>query len=231
MAFLGKNAGGGMVTAVRRAARGEEATANSVVTSMGGVRGLIESAAPGIIFLIIFTLTQKAVWAALISLALSFALVLVRAFRRENPLPALYGAAAVGICTLLVLFTGKGTTYYVPGFWINTLWAIVIIVSLAVRWPLLGIITGALTGSLTAWRDSKPLRRTAWVFTFAWLGLFIARLAVQLPLYFAGHVEALGLSRIVMGLPLYGLLLFLTWRGFAAAFAVEKQRSKKLIIE
>jgi hypothetical protein len=45
-----------------------------------------------------------------------------------------------------------------------------------------------------------------------WAGLFIVRLLVQLPLYAASAVVALGIARTAMGLPLFGLGLWLTWR-------------------
>ena len=47
--------------------------------------------------------------------------------------------------------------------------------------------------------------------TLIWVGFFSARLAVQLPLYFANAVEALALARAIMGAPAYAGLLALTW--------------------
>ena len=44
-----------------------------------------------------------------------------------------------------------------------------------------------------------------------WAGLFLLRLAVQVPLYFAGAVVALGVARTAMGLPLFALGIWLTW--------------------
>ena len=38
-----------------------------------------------------------------------------------------------------------------------------------------------------------------WIITV----LMMLRLAVQVPLYFANNVEALGATRLIMGLPLY----------------------------
>ena len=38
------------------------------------------------------------------------------------------------------------------------------------------------------------------------------RLAVQVPLYFANNVEVLGATRLIMGLPLYALGVWLAWR-------------------
>jgi len=47
--------------------------------------------------------------------------------------------------------------------------------------------------------------------TWLWAGLFALRLLVQLPLYLAGAVVALGVARTAMGLPLFALGLWLTW--------------------
>ena len=41
--------------------------------------------------------------------------------------------------------------------------------------------------------------------------MFAARLLVQVPLYLAGEVALLGIARLVMGVPLWGLTLWLTW--------------------
>ena len=86
------------------------------------------------------------------------------------------------------------------------------LISIAVRRPLVGIVVGAMDGEGSGWRDD-PLRvrsftRASWL----WAGLFLARLAVQLPLYLASAVVALGVARTAMGLPLFALGLWLTWR-------------------
>jgi hypothetical protein len=47
--------------------------------------------------------------------------------------------------------------------------------------------------------------------TWLWAGLFLLRLLIQLPLYLAGAVVALGVARTALGLPVFGLGLWLTW--------------------
>jgi hypothetical protein len=42
---------------------------------------------------------------------------------------------------------------------------------------------------------------------------------VQLPLYFADNVEALGVTRLVMGTPLYGVLVVLSFLFVRALYA------------
>ena len=41
--------------------------------------------------------------------------------------------------------------------------------------------------------------------TLLWVGMFSARLLVQLPLYLAGAVVALGVARTAMGIPVFAL--------------------------
>ena len=45
-----------------------------------------------------------------------------------------------------------------------------------------------------------------------WAGLFLVRLVVQLPLYLAGEVVVLGIARTAMGIPLFALGLWITYR-------------------
>ena len=80
-----------------------------------------------------------------------------------------------------------------------------------VRWPIVGLLVGALLGDVKAWRSDKPLARRYQIATFLWIGLFSARLLVQVPLYFAGQTELLGIFRIAMGVPLYALCIWFTW--------------------
>jgi hypothetical protein len=70
---------------------------------------------------------------------------------------------------------------------------------------------GTLSGEGTGWRrDPVKLRgysRASWV----WVGVFLSRLAVQLPLYLAGAVVALGVARAAMGVPIFLLGIWLTY--------------------
>ena len=72
-------------------------------------------------------------------------------------------------------------------------------------------MAGALTGDITGWRTSAAKRRVALVATLVWVGLFAARIAVQLPLYLAEATEPLAAAKLVMGVPLYAGVLWITW--------------------
>ena len=76
----------------------------------------------------------------------------------------------------------------------------------------MGVIVRQLEPHAEARAASDAGRRRAFErATWLWAGLFAVRLAVQLPLYLAGAVVALGVARTAMGLPLFALGLWLTW--------------------
>ena len=83
------------------------------------------------------------------------------------------------------------------------LYAAVLAGSALLRRPALGYLVGALTGDLTGWRREPVLRRAYTLITWIFAAMFLLRLLVQVPLYLAGWVEALGAARLAMGIPLY----------------------------
>lgn len=206
---------------------GESLTAKGVLAAIGGWRGVVESLLPALVFLIVFVVTRDARISAIAPLVLAVVAAGVRLIRREPLTAALSGFIGVLVCVAAVLFTGEGRNYFVPGFWINGAWIAAHGISLAVGWPLLGLLMGFLRGSLTEWRSVPLLRRAAALCTVVWILVFVARLAVQLPLYFAagapglgspdssaataGALEALGIARLVMGVPLFALAIIFTW--------------------
>ena len=211
--------GGALGRTVAAGLSGEAVSAKGVLEAIGGVRGVIESLLPGILFLGIYVFTQDARLSVIAPAVLAIAACVWRLARREPAVSALAGLIGVGICVVTTLVTGKGEDYFLPGFWTNGAWSVALIASLVIGWPLLGFIVGAIRGDLTGWRKDRVIRRAAALCTASWLVLFLARLAVQLPLYFAGEVGALGVARLVMGVPLYGLLVLFTWLVLRAAIA------------
>ena len=87
-----------------------------------------------------------------------------------------------------------------------------LLISLIARRPLIGVIAGLLTSDPN-WREDRAKRVMAMVATGLWSAMFALRLTVQVPLYLAGEsaVSALAMAKLVMGVPLYGLTLWLTW--------------------
>ena len=89
-------------------------------------------------------------------------------------------------------------------------WALALTVSIVIRKPVLGYVVNAFSKVPDDWaKHPRILRKMSWL-TLFWVLLFLVRLSVQLHLYLADQVVALGLVKTVLGLPLYGLWLWLT---------------------
>jgi hypothetical protein len=65
--------------------------------------------------------------------------------------------------------------------------------------------------ALTAWRHDPAKMRTYMIATWLWVGLFALRLAVKTPLYYADDIAWLGTFHLLLGVPLWALVLYLTW--------------------
>lgn len=199
-------------------APGERPTAHALWAAVGGVRGLVESLLPGFLFLVVFTITGEVAPSVLIPLGIAIVFVLVRAIMRSPIMPAVIGLIGIALSAGLALWTGRAEENFVLGFVINGVWLVALIVSLAVRRPLIGIITGLLTGD-HAWRSDPAKRTVLTVTTWLWVGLFALRLGVQVPLYLTEQAAALAATKLLMGLPLYAAVLWVTWLMIRAVYA------------
>ena len=183
-----------------------------VLHAMGGVRGVVESVLPSMAFLVIFTFFKDMNLGLLVSLGLAAVFSIARLAQRSKLVPALSGLIGVGICAFAAYRTGSAENYYLPGFWTNAAYAAVLILSILARYPIMGFVFGFIRTESSTWRKDPVRMRAYTLATWIVTGMFLLRLAVQLPLYFAGATEALGATRLLMGLPLYALTLWLAWR-------------------
>jgi hypothetical protein len=192
---------------IHRGANGEV----DVLKTVGGVRGLIETLLPGLVFLVVFTATQALNPSLIASLAIAAVFTAVRLIQRTPLTQALSGLVGVAVCALVSRSTGEARDYYVVGFYTNAAYLAALVASILFRWPLMGLVFGFIRGEGVAWRAERPRRVAYAVATWVIVVVFGARLLVQLPLYFADNVAALGAARIVMGVPLYAMGLWLAW--------------------
>ncbi|MGB4135504.1 MAG: DUF3159 domain-containing protein [Microbacterium sp.] len=189
----------------------EEPTGRIVWQVIGGWRGVAESVLPVLAFVVAYTATRNLLLSLGLSVGIAAVFTLIRLARKSPPVAALSGLIAAVIAAGLPLFTGRAEDQFVLGFITNIAYGTAFLVSALVRWPLIGVVTGFLTGEGLAWRDDARRRRAFGWLTVGWAGLFLVRLGVQLPFYFAGDVAMLGTVKLVMGLPLFAALLAVTW--------------------
>jgi hypothetical protein len=206
-------------TGIGQVAPGEIPTAHSLLTAIGGVRGLVESILPGLGFLVTYSITRSLLPSVLIPLAVSVIFVIVRLVSRTAPSQAFVGVLGIAVSAVLAIITGKPEDNFLPGIIVNAVSLVVLLLSLIVRWPLIGIIVGFLTNEGTEWRADKAKSRVLDIATWLWVGLFALRLGAELPLYLAHEAEWLAGTKLILGVPLYAAVLWVTWLLVRAVYA------------
>jgi uncharacterized membrane protein len=157
-------------------------------------------------------LSKNTLASVVVALGVSAGFVAFQILTRKPVTQAVAGALAIALSAYLTLRDGgHPADYFVQGFFTNAGYGAVLAISLLVRWPVIGFLVGIFRGEPVAWRKDKKLLRRADLATALFVALFSLRLAVQLPLYFANQIEALGIARVAMGVPLYALCIWLSW--------------------
>jgi hypothetical protein len=184
----------------------------SVLEGMGGKLGIAETILPSVLFGSSFAITGQALIAVSLAGGTSALFILYRLITRRSASSALVGALAVGFAAWLALRDGgQAVDYFIPGFITNAVYGVVLLVSILVRWPLIGVLVEVLRGQGGSWQKDRKIVRLYSLVTGLWVGFFSLRLAIQVPLYVAGSAELLAAARVAMGPPLYAGVILVTW--------------------
>lgn len=185
----------------------EQVVRHRLAEGVGGLRGSAEAAAPTLVFVTAWTVThdlQVSLLAAAAPIVLAFVL---RLLQRQSLRYALSSLAALGVAAFFALRSGKAEDAFLPGILFSCTLLGVTVLSLVTRWPLVGFVVGSATDDPTAWRSHAGVRRLCQRLTLVLAALYAVRVAIMLPLYLAGQVGWLGVTKVVLGWPLYALAL------------------------
>lgn len=207
----------------------------SVIAAIGGVRGVIESMLPGLLFVVMFICTSDLRMTVIASAALAVIQVVVRLVQRQSVMGALGGMIAVAICLFWAWKSGEARNYYMYGFITNAVYIVLLLISMAVRVPGLGLViefirslpTEHFKAWLNGWRTDKALYKAYAQITWLWIGLFALRLIVQVPLYLTNQVGWLGTTRLLMGIPFWALVIWISYLIVATPMHYHRLEEKK----
>jgi Protein of unknown function (DUF3159) len=178
----------------------------TIMEQMGGVAGIVASSLPLAVFIVVNVVTalQPALIAAL---AAGAAVAVWRLVRKQPLMPAISGFFAVGVGAFIAYRTGEARGFYLPGLLYSAVLGLAFLVSVLVRWPLAGLVWHGINGHGHAWRkDPRMLRAYTWA-SLLWTVVFVARLVVQGWLYNVDEETWLGVARLAMGYPLFGVAI------------------------
>jgi len=180
--------------------------------------------APGFLFLIVFTATGSLVPSVVAPVAVAIGILLARLLQRLPVLPAVSGGLGILLSAGFALFTGRAEDNFVGGFITNGVWLLLMLGSLLVRKPLIGFIARFLIHEGNAPTERRVVR-AGYIATAMWGCFFALRLLIQVPLWLAGATTALAATKLIMGLPMYAALIWVTWLMMRSAVANSAQRA------
>jgi Protein of unknown function (DUF3159) len=190
--------------------------ADRMMAQLGGVRGMIYSSLPVLVFVGTSRLLGLS---AAVGAALGIAtLILVwRLIRRDSVQPAVSGLIGVVICAVIAYLLGESKGYFLLGIWTSLLWAAVFAASILIRRPVVGYIWSWLHGHDRTWRDERRAVYAFDIATLTWVVVFGARFVVQHLLYQSDRTGWLVVARIAMGWPLTAVAALVTYLAIRVA--------------
>ena len=199
----------------------------NLLDELGGPQGIADSSIPGLAFVIGYTVSgQKLELAAGIAVGIALLISLIRLVRGERARYAASGFLGVALAAFIATRTGKAEDFFLPGLLFNAGYALAYAISIAIRWPLMGVFIGPLIGEGMTWRNDPSRVRLFSKISWIWVGTFLLRLVVQLPLYLTGSLVALGIAKTAMGLPIFALAIYLSYLMLKAAGIDLKQSAE-----
>ena len=183
----------------------------SVMAAVGGRRGLLESVLPVTAFSVAWGITYDLRTSLVVALVPVLVFAVWRLVTRQSLMMVFGGLLGFALGAFLATRTGRAENFFVVSIIKNIGFAALCLLTIAIRWPIVGLVLGFFLGEQTAWRQ-VPARRRAYVLaTWVWVGLFGIRVAAQVPLYLLHQATALGFVNVILGLPLYILTLYLNY--------------------
>ncbi|MEU0290007.1 DUF3159 domain-containing protein [Streptomyces sp. NPDC006147] len=193
-------------------------TEAALFEAFGGVRGMIETVLPGLLFVSIYTVNKNLHMSAFAALGVALAMVVVRLARRDTVKHAFSGVFGVGFGVVFAMMTGNAKDFYLPGMLYTLGLALAYIVTAMAGVPLIGLMLGPVFKENLSWRTRNPGRKKAYTkASWAWGLILLAKCAILFPLYWWADTTQLGWVLVALKIPPFLLAVYLTWVFLAKA--------------
>lgn len=199
------------------------ATVESVVRSqlaraLGGRRGMVEAATPTIMFTVTYVVTKELRLAIGLSIGVAVVMLVARLVQRTTVQHVFNALVGIGVGCFFVWLGGRNggdesqqaLAYFAPGLIYNAAYAVAMVLSILARWPVMGLLVGAVSDDPVGWRRDAQIVRLCSRLTWVLVVPCALRVLVQVPIYLGGraaddadpYVAALGIAKVAMGWPL-----------------------------
>jgi hypothetical protein len=180
--------------------------------AIGGWRGLVEAVTPGLVFVLAYRIAGGYIWPSVAAGAVIVTMVIIRLARREPITHAIGGILGVALGALWAWRAGDAREYFVPGYWMTAGLVAGLLLSVAVKWPAVGIVVGVVRGWGSRWRSHRPAMKRFQIATAVYAAFQLVRLGVQVWLYDSGaDADVLGTAKLILGVPYFVVSLLVIW--------------------
>lgn len=180
----------------------EQPAKQTLLDQMGGPMGMVDSGLPVVVFVLVNVIAGLTA-GIIAALAAGVLIAVFRLVRHKPATQAIGGLVAVGVAAYIAYRMGSARGYFLLGIWTYLVYGGALLLSVVVRWPLIGAAWEGLNGRGTAWRRDRSLLHRYDAATLVWVAVFALRYVVQQWLYGADEVGWLATARLAMGYPLF----------------------------
>ncbi|WP_158889140.1 DUF3159 domain-containing protein [Amycolatopsis anabasis] len=184
----------------------------SLFAAVGGWRTVAETVVSRALFVVAYVLSGQVLTAALVAVGGVAVFAVVRVCTDRKFWQPGIGLLMVGLSAFLAGNSGHAVDFYLTSLLLPAAAGVALLVSMLVRWPVIGLVVGAARGERFGWRRDRVRRRRYQLCTAVFLVKLALELAVLAPLYAAGHVVALGIASTLLSTPTLVVCAYLCWR-------------------
>lgn len=177
--------------------------------ALGGLRGSLEAAAPMLVFVIAWSITKDRTLSLGSAAALTVLLALVRLVQRQTLQFVLGSVIATGLAAFFALRSGEAEDAFLPGILTSCAYLVGTVLSVILRWPVIGIMVGLADQAAVAagdpfrWRRNAAAVKVCSRLTLVLTAVYAIRVGIMGPLYLADNVAGLTVTKVVLGWPLW----------------------------
>lgn len=184
----------------------------ALFAAIGGWRTVAEAIGSRALFLVAYLTTGELRFALIVAVAGVAALAAVRVRTDRQWRHAGLALAVVGASALISGSTGRAADFYITDIVRTMVAGVVMLTSMLIRWPLVGVVAGVVRRDGFRWRRDRARRRRYQLCTAVFLAKLVVMAALMVPFYRSDNVVALGVVASGLNLPMLALCAFVCWR-------------------
>ena len=177
-----------------------------MATALGGRRGMVEAAIPGVLFTVIWLFTKDLRLSLVVGGTGVVGALVVRLVQRGTVQYVFNAAFSIGIGYLFVRLAAhwggteseQALAYFAPGIIFSLVYSILLIGSIVAGWPMIGFMLGSVTGDPTAWHADKQVVRLCSRLTWVLLAPGAIGVILQGPVWLLGWSGAMDADTAVL---------------------------------